>query len=217
MEEIALTVYRRNRTGKGAARALRRQGQLPGVLYGKGEALPITLERREVLKKVDLRHMETTLIRLTLKDPEAGKEEERRAILRELQTDPVSGEPLHVDLFEVALEEAIRVSVPLRLEGSPVGVRKGGILEFFEREIEVECLPTQIPDEIRVPIDSLDIGDHISAGDLQLPEGVRLAEDPELVVVAVAPPTVSEEVEAAAPEETPEPEVVRKPAKEEQG
>jgi large subunit ribosomal protein L25 len=119
-----------------------------------------------------------------------------RVLVRELQRTPVGGDLLHADLYTVDLAQKVHVQVPVHLEGTPEGVKFGGILDHTLREIEFECLATSIPEEIRVDVSSLEIGQSLHVRDLNLPPGVDLVSDPELAVVLVAAPAAEEEVVA---------------------
>lgn len=215
MEFRDLTVKRRERTGKQAAKRLRRQGTVPAVLYGGSAPEAVAVDYREVAKVIHGREGSTTLLNLTF---EGGGRGERAAIIRDLQFDPVTDELLHVDLQEVRMDRPITVGVPIRVEGEAAGVKEhGGILEMILREVEVSCLPRQIPERIAVDVSPLGIGDVLTVGMLAAPEGVRILTDPAQAVVTVSPP-MAEEVpaapEAAAAEAAPaEPEVLteRKP------
>jgi large subunit ribosomal protein L25 len=137
------------------------------------------------------------------------------ALMKEYQVDPVKRELLHTDFYEVSLKEKVRVSVSVVLEGEPVGVKKeGGILEYGLTQLEIECLPEKIPSHIEVDVSGLHAGESIHVGDLQLPEGVRVLNDPKEVLATVVVPVVEEEV-VEEEEEMEEPEVVKKGKKEE--
>lgn len=200
MPELFLSVERRTQTGKQFAKKLRRAGQVPGIYYLHGEeTIPITLPEKE-LTKVLL--SEANLIDVTFDGRKV------KCIVREVQYDPVSGAPLHVDLMGIKLTEKITVEVPVRLVGVPKGVKEtGGILNQQLREVEIECLPTEIPEHIDVDVSHLGIGDAIHVRDLAL-GNIKVLEDPETSIAVVTPPTVMKEVaEEAAPAPT-EPEVI---------
>ena len=197
MAENALSVEVRERAGKGVARKLRAAGRIPGVLYGKKIAsLPISLDPRALTKLLSSSDAGmNTLINLG-----GAKEFDGKVVLvRELQRDPLYGHPLHADLFEVDLQHSLEVSVPIHLEGRPKGVEfSGGILDQALRELELSCLPTAIPREIRVDVSELDIGDSLHVRDLPLPEGVTLLSSADLSVVSIVAPSVEEEPVAEA-------------------
>jgi large subunit ribosomal protein L25 len=193
MEMRALTVERREGTGKELAKRLRRAGRIPGVLYGGASPVSISLDPREVLRLVHGHEGGTQLLQLTL----AGGGETRLAIIRDMQFDPVSEALIHADLQEVALDRPIQIAVPLRHAGEPIGVRETkGILEMILREVQVSCLPGAIPEVITADVTALRIGDVFTVGQLTVPPGVRILTDPGQAVATVAPP-MAEEVPAA--------------------
>ncbi len=216
MQRIELAVDRRTESGKGAARSLRRAGRIPAVLYGGGRSILLSLDPTALTKLLHSAAGENTLIELT----GAGLHEgERLAILREVQHDPLTGKPLHVDLFEVALDRAIRLKIHVEIIGeTPLGVKEGGVVQHGLREVEVECLPSLIPDAVKVDASLLKQGDAIHVRDLQLGQGIRLLDDPGLVVVSVTTPMSEEklaELLTATPKETKEPELLAKKKEEE--
>lgn len=202
-----LSAKPRTTTGTRVAGRLRREGCVPGVLYGKAvKATPIVVSRHDLIKFLHARAGEHGLATLRLEQD--GKSTERPVLIKAVQHDPVLGAILHVDFQTIVLTEQIRIKVPLALRGEPVGVKQeGGVLEHFLREIEVECLPTQIPNQIEYDISALKIGDTIHVRDLAVPPGARITTDPESVIASVLAPK-EEKVEEAAAAVT-EPEVIR--------
>ena len=199
METVEITIERRADQGKGAARRLRAVGKVPAVLYGpRRTSTSITVRADEFERK--LTHLEGAhLIRLvhTGSDPELH---ERMVLVRDMQLHPVSGRALHADFYEVDLTERLTVAVTLHFVGKPVGVVNGGILQPILREVEVECLPTEIPDFIEVDVSGLDIHDAVHLGQLTLPSGVSLVGDPTRTAVTVLPPSVETKPGEAAAE-----------------
>ena len=176
-----LEVEKREKAGKGVARQLRREGKIPGVLYGGGKSqffsLGHNLARKLVLSQVG----HTGL--LTVRMP---GESERIAVLQDHQLDPITGAILHIDLFEVSMEKPIRVKVPVSIIGAaPIGIKEGGILHQPLRELHIECLPGMIPDHIEVTGTNLGVGEGFHVKEVQAPEGVKVLDDPELMVVHV--------------------------------
>ncbi len=211
--DLAVTV--REKTGKGAARQIRREKKVPGVLYGQGECLLLTIQPEELLKILRSQAGSTALISLTITG--AKSKPKRTALLRDFQVDPVEGNVLHADLFEISMDKPIRVKVPLHLIGGvPAGVKEGGILHHNMRELHVECLPSALPDFIEIDASSLNIGQGIHLKDIAKREGVRYLDDPDQMVVSVAVPISDAKLEAlltsqaAGPEGAKEPEVVAK-------
>ncbi len=212
MQQIELEVEMRDRTGKGPARKIRRDGKIPGVLYGQGKAVPLTINPKDLSKILHSASGENALISLKIKGAKA--KQDRTAILRDFQTDPITGEVLHADLFEISMTQALRVKVPIEvIGGTPLGVKEGGVLQHNMREVEVECLPTLIPDRFSLDASSLKIGDAIHIRELTVPAGVKVLEEPDKVVISVAAPISEaklEELLTATAKEVKEPELVGK-------
>lgn len=188
METIELGVVTRADSGKGAARRLRRTGKVPAVLYGaKREPTLVAVDAREFEAKVG-RLEGTHLIRLTANDDLGG----RLVLVKEMQRDPLSRALLHTDLYEVDVTAKIRLRVALHFVGRAIGVENGGILQPIRREVEVMCLPTEIPEYIEVDVSQLGIHDAIHISDLRAPEGVEIPFDTDDALVSVLPPVVEE-------------------------
>ena len=218
MQRIELEVELRDKTGKGPAREIRRDGKIPGVLYGQGKSSALVLNPKELSKIFHSASGGNALISLKIKG--AKDKQERTAILRDFQTDPISGAVLHADLFEISMTKALRIKVPVEVIGGiPMGVKEGGVLQHNLREVEVECLPSSIPDRFSLDASSLKIGDAIHVRELMVPSGVKVLEDSEKVVVSVAAPISEaklEELLTATAKEVKEPELIGK-AKEAEG
>lgn len=216
MELREIGIQRRTETGKQVAKRLRRQGLIPGVLYGARPASPIAVDLKHLLKATHGHAGGTQLLKLRF----AEDSETRTAIIRDLQIDPVSEALLHVDLQEVAMDRAITVTVPVHPVGEPVGVKdQNGILGMILREVQVSCLPGLIPDRIEVDVSMLRIGDVLTVANLAPPASIRILNDPGQAVATVSPPMAEEVVApAAAPTPAAEPEVLteRKPKPEEE-
>jgi large subunit ribosomal protein L25 len=214
----------REKGGKGIARSIRRTGKIPGVLYGEGKSLLLTLDPADLTKVLHSGAGENALITLKIrgmqdKAPAAKKSDtERLTILRDFQVDPITGKLLHADLFEVSLNKTIRVRVHIEVVGEvPQGVKDGGVLQHQMREVEIECLPMAIPDRLEVDASALNIGEAVHIRDLRVGEGVKVLGQPDQVVVSVAVPISEaklEELLTATAKETKEPEVITR-AKEE--
>jgi large subunit ribosomal protein L25 len=204
----------REQAGKGAARQLRRQGKIPAVLYGQGECLLLTLDPAVVTRIVRGHGGSTALISLNISGPTTKAS--RTALLRDHQVDPVTGEILHADLFEVSMAKTIRIKVPVNLVGgTPAGVKEGGVLHHNLRELHIECLPSAIPDSIEVDASSLQINQGLHIRDLATREGLKFLDESDQMVVRVAAPISEAKLEAlltsgAAVEEGKEPEVIGK-------
>jgi large subunit ribosomal protein L25 len=215
MAVIALKGERRERLGKGGARTSRREGKIPGVLYGHGEEpIAVSVGARDFQLALHAHKGGNPIVNLAV----AGRE--YTALIRAVQYDPVSHDILHLDFQHISLTETIEVAVNIRLVGTPVGVKDaGGILEHILREVEVRCLPTAIPASLDADVSALGIGDSIHVRDLAARDVVVLT-DADATVATVVPPTVIEEkpAEEVAVEPTAaEPEVIAKGKKEEEG
>jgi large subunit ribosomal protein L25 len=216
--QVDMKVETREAVGKGVARTLRQQGKIPGVLYGQGECISLTIDPAEIRKVLHSESGSNTL--LTLNIAKGGQEMKRNAMLRDYQLDPVTGAILHADLFEIAMDKPIRVRVPVAVTGgTPVGVAEGGILQHNMRELHVECLPGQIPACIMVDPTPLKINQGIHVKEVPAPPGVRILDGPDMTVVSVAAPISEAKLEALlatapAGETAAEPELIGK-AKEE--
>ena len=214
MERITIRAEKREETGKGAARSLRRKEMIPAILYRGGGSLPIKLPKKEITQFINTTAGEQAMINLQFQDGE-----NKLALMKEYQVDPTKRELLHADFFEVSLTEKVKLSVHVSTIGEPIGVKRdAGILQNVLREIEVECLPDKIPSHIRVDISALEIGQSLHVRDLKLGEDVKILADPEGVIANVIAPIVEEVAPAAevvAPEAA-EPEVIKKGKKEEE-
>ena len=199
METVRLVVQKRHQAGKGVARRLRRAGQLPAVLYGHGSTVAIALEGKDLVRIEQSEAGENTLLDLVI---EGEPPESCQAILREVQIDPVSRAPLHADFYRVDMSQALTVTVPLVFINEPHNLLQGAnaVLTHLWREVEVACLPRDIPDEIMVDLADLQPGDTLKAGALVLPPGVTLVMDAEEVIVTAHIESEAPEVSAAEEE-----------------
>ena len=190
-----LTVAVREQVGKGAARSMRRAGKIPAVLYGQGECLLLTVNPEELVKILKSHAGSTALISLTVNG--AQSKQNRTALLRDYQIDPVTGAVLHADLFEISMSKPIRVKVPIKVTGGiPAGVKEGGVLHHNMRDVHVECLPAALPDHIEVDASALTIGSGIHVKEIGAREGVRFLDDADQMVVSVAAPMSDAKLEA---------------------
>lgn len=201
MERIGLQATVRKEMGKGPCRRLRRDGLIPAVLYGPHrQPLAVALKPKE-LKRV-LASGENVLVDLLIKDQQGVQI--RIAMVKEYDLDPLSSVPRHVDLYEISLEETIRVEVPLQFVGEPRGVALGGTLSPLVWSLEVSCLPEKVPHEIQVDCTRLNVGELLYARDLVVPEGVKLLTEPSTAIVTVTGRATAEaeSPQPAEPEET---------------
>jgi large subunit ribosomal protein L25 len=196
LETLEIQVEPREVASKRQARRLRRAGKIPGVLYGpKTAPVPLQLNKREFSSRVA--GLEGShLVRLMSGSPELSA---KVALVKEMQYHPITGEVIHTDLYEVDLAAKIQVRVPLHFVGKAAGVVRGGILQPIVREIEVECLPLDIPGYFNVEVSSLDIGDAVHIEDLQMSEGVTAIYETNFALVTVVPPSVEEAPTPTAP------------------
>lgn len=210
MEEISLGAELREQTGRAKVKDLRDKGFLPAVVYSHGkDALALQISRGAFLKLVHQHHLETSIITLKIKGDKKAKG--RPCLIKELQYNPVGEDVIHVDFNEISLTETIKVNIPIETKGEAVGVKQeGGSLEHLLWEVEVECLPTNIPKNIEVDIAPLKMGEAVHVKDLVLPEGVKVLNDESAVVLHVIAP-MKEEVpaEGVEGEEKAEPEVIK--------
>jgi len=188
----------RSETGTHKVRRLRKSGRVPAIIYGHGEQpVAISLDCHDVAEVV---HHGARLLELDLD----GKTE--NVLIKDLQYDHLGQDIIHADLTRVRLDERVEVTVPITLRGTPAG--EGGVLNQLATAVQVECLVTSIPDEIRVSVAALNVGEGIKAGELLLPAGARLLDDPETVICTVRV-VAEEEVAAEAPAEAvAQPEVI---------
>jgi len=204
MEKLVLKVKVRDKAGKGYARKLRREGYLPAILYGPHLKKNLSLE----VNTKDLRSLIHSLSGqekvITLKLTNQATEREREVIIKDIQSSLLKGEIQHVDFYEVTRGEKITTLIPLILVGEERVVKKGGVVERFVREIEVECFPKDIPPHIEVDLTSLNVGDLVRTKDLNLPPGVKLITNPEEMVVSVVSPVSERELEKLEEEKAPE-------------
>lgn len=208
MQRLTLNVNKRNAAGKGIARGLRRQGFIPAVLYRAGKSQPITLSSKEFSYFVSKTAGEQVLVNLDFSG------EIMQALLKEYQVDPLKGGLLHADFFEVSATEAVRVMVHIVITGEAIGVKRdNGVMQYGLREIEIECLPENIPGHIDVDVSNLAVGQSIHVSDLKLGKGVEILTGMDELVVTITAlkgePVPVAEVSA----EVAEPEVVAKKGK----
>lgn len=216
MERISLNVEKREEHGKGAARFLRREGFVPAVLYREGRSESIKLSKKELSRFINTMAGEQAMVDLQF----AGGEK-RLALLKDYQVDPIKGELLHSDFFEVSLSEEIRVIVHITTLGEPIGVKRdAGIMQHTLREVEIECLPDKIPGSYEIDISQLEVGQSIHVSDLNFGEGIKVLTNFGDVIATVTTPVVEEAAPAAEEEvtaEAAEPEIIKKGKKEEEG
>jgi large subunit ribosomal protein L25 len=191
LETFDLTASARKTTGKGPARALRRQGLVPAVLYGpETESLPLTISTDDLMKVYQKSGSELFILNLIIKN---GGTQNKTAMVKEVQMSPLSDRCLHVDFYEISMEKEITVKVPIELTGKSIGVESGGMLQLVRHELEVSCLPGDVPGKIEVDVSHLDIGDSVHIEDVTVGEKIRLQYDTNYTVATVIAPAVAEE------------------------
>jgi large subunit ribosomal protein L25 len=202
MEEVVLKIDLREKIGKEYAKKLRFIGKVPGILYGPDlKPLPIEADAKEIAKIIKMGE------NFIFKAESGNKKFD--VLLKDFQRDPVKRNILHFDLYKVSLDRPVKIKVPIVIVGKAIGVEKGGFLDFAFRELELECLPKFIPENIQVDVSSLDIGDSIKVADLKLPEEIKVITEPETVIAFIE--SIAEEEVAPIPaEEIKEPEVIKK-------
>ncbi len=205
-----LVVESREGGGKGPARQLRRAGRVPAVLYGQGECLLLSVKPEELVKILRAQAGSTALISIAINGTK--DKAKRTALLRDYQVDPIAGNVLHADFFEVAMDKPIRVKVPVHLTGGqPLGLKEGGVLHQALRELHVECLPSVLPDFIAVDASQLQINEGIHLKDIQKTDGLRFLDDPDHMVVSVAAPMTDAKLESLLTTGAPGAEAAKEP------
>jgi large subunit ribosomal protein L25 len=191
LEIFDLKVTQRHTFGKGSARTLRREGLVPAILYGpKRDSIPLTVSPIDLDKIYKTSGSEQVIFNLVI---ENGGTQNVTAMVKEVQAAPVTRQYLHIDFYEISLDEEIVVNIPVEVTGKSKGVERGGFLNVVRYELEVSCLPMNMPDNIKVDVTELDIGDAIHIEDLAVMDKVKLLADPGLTVLTVVAPTIEEE------------------------
>lgn len=215
MASATLSATKRDNTGKGVARTLRREGAIPAVIYGRTrEPQPLAINARELLRLLEHISAENTVIDLTVDGRTA------RTLIRQIQRHPLKRDIIHIDLQELVAGEKVEVRIPIVLQGTPAGVRvSGGILDQVMRELRVRVDPSNIPPRVEVDVTELNIGHSIHVNELSVPSGVEVLDDDEATIATVGAPKAIEEPTPVAAEavEPAEPELIRKPKGEEEG
>ncbi len=208
---IVVKSEKRQGLGSNAARRLRAQGFIPAVLYGESmESQPLVLSKKDIIQILRLESGENTIFKVAV-DADLYD-----AMIKDLQVDPSTDELLHADLIRISMDKPVRITVPVVHRGEPVGVKtEGGFIDFITREVEVECLPRDIPESLSIDISELHINQSFKAENMAVPAGVRLITEPGTVLVLVSMPHKEEEFpgekpEEAVAEEPKEPEVIKK-------
>jgi len=215
MKELVVDVEPRVVFGKNSSRRLRRMGSIPGIVYGSAKPpVPITVNPKQVEQVLRSESGVNTIFKLNL----VGKGQRRFVMIKDYQTDPVTSALQHADFIRIEMNEAIQVNVPIRTLGEAPGVKlDGGIMDMPLREIRIESLPTDIPDNIDIDISELKISDTVRVSDLQVSDKVKILTNPSQTIVVITPPAKEVEPEAAEVTEVTEPEVIKKGKVDEDG
>jgi large subunit ribosomal protein L25 len=210
MPEITLNLSPRKDIGTSFAKRLRRDGKIPGIYYFHGQkSIPFQVDKKDLLV---LKSHESGLISIVLNG------ETHKCVVREIQFDPITHAPVHIDFMGISMTEKIHISVPIHFTGMAIGVKNGGILQQIVREIEIECFPADMPEHIEVDVTNLNIGESLALRDVHA-EKFKILADGNLTLVNVAVPRAAEEKAPTevTEEEAKEPELVGKKEKEEEG
>jgi large subunit ribosomal protein L25 len=201
---MSIQVEKREKTGKGGCRQARMRGLIPGVVYGSGkDSVPIQVNRKSFVELMKKAGSENPIFLLKLSD--TGQE--RHAMIRDMQRNPVSRQVIHIDFQRIEMTDKVRITVPVELVGTAVGVKvEGGLVDFVVREVHVECLPGDIPNHLELDVTSLHAGQHAAVKDLKVPAGVTVLDDAERVILSV----VHTRTEETAGGEQAEPELIKK-------
>jgi large subunit ribosomal protein L25 len=199
MQQKLMNVELRSKTGKGISRQLRGADKVPGVVYGKGmDPMAVSINYRDLQTAMAGEGGRNNLITLV----GGGSLDQSMAIIADLQRDAIKGTYKHVDLHRINMNEKLRITVPVILKGTAIGVKEGGLLDFAHHELHVECLPANIPDHIEIDVTNLAMTHSIHVSEILLPEGVKVLDNPKTPVVSILGRLKEEEAEeaAAAPE-----------------
>jgi len=204
MENLILQANLREKTGGASAKQLRKQGLTPAVIYGHDEQKSVSVNYHDFDMLIHTMHSEHAMIKLKL------DKDEFDVLVKDVQRDSVTHNIIHIDFLVVSLDEVVKVDVQVEIHGEAEGVKnQGGVLELLKREIQVECQAAKIPDSIVIDVEPLNVHDVVHVKELPPIEGLKYLDDPETVIVTVAPPTVHvETTETEGEEEVVEPEVI---------
>jgi large subunit ribosomal protein L25 len=211
MSNVKLDAQLRTDGGKGAARAMRRAGFVPGIIYGHGEETrACKVNAKELERLVTSVAHESTVIDLKLDDGDTPQ-----VLIREIQVHPYRSEVLHVDFLAIRKGEKVKLSVPVHIIGVAPGIKEGGIMEHLRHEIEIRTIPSKIPEVLELDSSEMGIGDQLTVADIVVPDDVEILADASAAIAQVVPPTVHkveeeevEEVEGEVEEGVAEPELV---------
>jgi large subunit ribosomal protein L25 len=206
MAQVVIDAERRTPGGKNANRRSRKAGRMPAVIYGRGkEPIPVSVNPDSVSDILRSDSGQNTIFQVNVE----GREQ-ANVMVKDYQLDPVRGDLIHADLLEIAMDQVLELSVDIEIVGEAEGVKLGGgLMDIVTRSIEIECLPSDIPESIQVDVSPLKINDYIRVKNLPPMPRIKILSDPEVVIVTIVPP-LKEEVPVEAPAEAAEPEVIKK-------
>ncbi|NQT56354.1 MAG: 50S ribosomal protein L25 [Desulfobacteraceae bacterium] len=202
MDQVVLAAQVREGKGKGAARRLRKNNQIPAIFYGPDtKPIMLAVDYQELKRIINQNTSENIIFDLQVKSDQGT--ETRKALLKDILIDPTKDIYLHADFYEISMDKKITVGVPIRLLNTPIGVTDGGILQHIRRELMVSCLPDKLIESLNIDVSGLDIGGSIHIKDIELPDGITSTEEGHLTVAVIAAPSVTpeEEVEEEVMEE----------------
>ncbi len=207
MSAIVVEAQKRIPGGKNANRRLRNSGTIPAVIYGPGkESIAVSVDPGKLKEILFSDSGRNTIFTVTVDGSEGTN-----AMVKDYQLDPVQGRLIHADLFEIAMDRLLELTVNVEITGEAEGVKvDGGIMDIVTRSLLVECLPSDIPDSIKVNVSHLKINDYIRVKNIEADPKVKILTDPDVVVVTIVPPIKEEAPPTEAPAETAEPEVIKK-------
>ena len=213
MSQILVETKRRAPGGKNVNRRLRIAGLIPAVLYGRGrEPVPLSVEPKTIVDILYSESGQNTIFSLSVDGGERAN-----AMVKDYQLDPVKGKLIHTDFVQIAMDRLLEVSVNVELVGEAEGVKAGGLLDFVTRSIDLECLPADIPDSIKVDVGHLKMNDYVRVKNIEFESKIKVLTDPEVVIVTISPPLKEAEPVEVAPAEAAEPEVIKKGKTTEEG
>ena len=206
MQQIVIEAQRREPAGKNANRRIRKSGRIPAVIYGaKRDPLPLLVDPDAITEILHSQSGHNTIFAVSVGGAQAN------VMVKDYQLDPVRGNMIHADFYEIAMDQLLKLTVDVEMVGEAEGVKVGGgIMDVVTRSLEVECLPSDIPESIPVDVTQLKINDYIRVKNLPVDPKVRILSEPEVVIVTIVPPVKEEVVEVAAPVAPAEPEVIKK-------
>lgn len=183
MEILELTATKRTSAGNSPSRALRREGNIPAVLYGPGsESVSLSISSLDLERALKMTSASQIIFNMTVQNAQSGS---RTAMIKELQIHPMSRKFIHVDFYEISKDRKITVNVPVAVKGKSKGIEDGGMLQIIEREIEVLCLPFEVPESIQIDITDLEIGDSIHVKDLKIDGNLEIPADTNYTILTI--------------------------------